>query len=132
MRLSLWILAASILFLATPAASAKDFRPGDLRICGATHCRTLSNSQTRAFGTLLYGSGQVVAAPTPPVGAPVFQVRTKDGPLGVVITATAIRVHGLNCGRFQRGSWYRLPRVLRHLTAGLEPKRLRASAPRSC
>lgn len=121
-----------MLLAATSAASAKDFRPGDLRVCGAIHCRALGKTQTSAFGTLLYASGKVARAPEPPIGAPVIQVRTTDGPLGAVITATAIRVHGLNCGRFRRGSWYRLPPALRHLTTGLEAKRLRASVPPSC
>ena len=52
--------------------------------------------------------------------------------MGVVYTKTAARVHGLNCGRFQRGKWYRLPPSLRGLGTGLKPKRLRAWVPPSC
>ena len=48
------------------------------------------------------------------------------------MNARAIRVHGLRCGRFERGKWYRLSATLRGLTAGLKPKRLSASVPRSC
>jgi hypothetical protein len=122
-----------MLLVVTSAASAKDFQPGDLRICGAVHCRVVTDPvESEAFGNLLYGSGSVMRARTPPVGSPVFQVRTKNGPLGAIITAKSIRVHGLNCGRFQRGRWYRLSPALRHLTTGLRPKRLRASVPRSC
>jgi hypothetical protein len=133
MKTLLSTLAATGLFLAVPAASAKEFQPGDLRLCGATQCRVLKDATTnRRFGEFLYGSGKVTAAPTPRVGSPVFQLRFKEGPAGVVLNETSARVHGLNCGRFRRGRWYRLPKALRGLTAGLRPKRLRASVPRSC
>jgi hypothetical protein len=117
----------------TAAASAKEIGPGELMICGARKCRTVTQpAQVRAFSSLLWGEGRVARAPTPPVGSPVFQLRFKSGPAGAVISATAIRVHGLNCGRFQRDRWYRIPRALRGLTAGLKPKRLRAHVPPSC
>lgn len=66
------------------------------------------------------------------MGSSIYQLRVKDGPLGAIITPTAIRVHGLDCGRFQRGRWYRLPPTLQHLGAGLQAKRLRATVPPSC
>jgi hypothetical protein len=113
------------------AASAKEIPPGSLLICGSTHCRSVTGpADARAFSRLLWGEGRV--ARTPRVGSPVFQLRFRDGPAGAIFTATAIRVHGLNCGRFRRGLWYRLPVRLRGLTAGLEPRRLTASVPRSC
>jgi hypothetical protein len=125
-------LLATALF-ATAAAWAKDIRPGDLRICGATQCRVVNDAaQARAFSELLWGPSPVFRAPTPRVGSPIFQLRFKDGPAGAIISAKAIRVHGLFCGRFQRGKWYRLPASLRGVTAGLEPQRLRAAVPRSC
>jgi hypothetical protein len=115
------------------AASAKEIRPGELMICGAEQCRTVTQpTQARAFSALLWGDGTVARAPTPRVGSPVFQLRFRDGSAGAIITANAIRVAGLNCGRFQRGKWYRLPRALRGLTRGLEPRRLRAAVPPSC
>ena len=118
--------------LLVPAASAKEIPPGGLVICGARHCRVVNEPATRAFSSLLWGPGRVYRAPTPPVGSPIFQLRLGDGPAGVIVNATSFRVHGLYCGRFRRGRWYRLPRALRGLTTGLEPKRLRASVPRSC
>jgi hypothetical protein len=62
----------------------------------------------------------------------MFQLRFEDGPAGAIISATAIRVHGLNCGRFQRGKWYRLPPRLRGLTRGLAPRLLGPRVPHSC
>jgi hypothetical protein len=125
------LLTASLALSA--AAWAKEIRPGDLMVCGATECRTVTQpAQARAFSALLWGDGTVPRAPTPRVGSPVFQLHFRDGPAGAIITAAAVRVAGLNCGRFQRGKWYRLPRALRELTRGLEPRRLRAAVPRSC
>jgi hypothetical protein len=127
----LTLLTASLALSA--AAWAKEIRPGELMICGTRHCRTVTQpAQARAFSTLLWGEGTVPRAPTPRVGSPVFQLRFHNGPAGAIITTTAIRVAGLNCGRFRRGRWYRLPRTLRGLTRGLEPRRLLAAVPRSC
>jgi hypothetical protein len=122
-----------MLLLGTPAASAKDFRPGDLRICGAAHCRVVTeHAQARAFSAFLYGSSRVERVKTPRPGSPVFQLRLRDGFVAALLSANAVRVHGLYCERFQRGHWYRLPPSLRTVAAGLVPKRLRASVPRSC
>src|SRR6266542_5513958 len=77
-------------------------------ICGARLCRAVTEpGQARAFSSLLWGQSRIPRAPTPPVGSPVFQLRFEEGPPAALINATAIRVHGLNCGRFQRGKWYR-------------------------
>jgi hypothetical protein len=128
---ALGVVLASF-FLSTVVAAAKEFPPGELMVCGATQCRTVNSAQSGAFSSLLWGDRPVSRAPAPRVGAPIFQLRFKGGPAGAIVNATAIRVHGLNCGRFQRGRWYRLPKHLRGLTAGLKPKRLRASMPPSC
>ena len=125
-------VAIAVALVVAGIASAKEFPPGELMVCGAKQCRVVTAAQSRAFSALLWGDRAVTRAPTPRVGAPIFQLRFKSGPAGVIISATAIRVHGLNCGRFRRGNWYRLPASLRELSAGLEPKHLRASIPRSC
>jgi hypothetical protein len=131
--MKLYALLVAVGLIACATAWAKEIRPGELRICGQSHCRTVTEPrQARAFSSLLWGDGLVPRAPTPRVGSPVFQLRFKDGPAGAIVNATAIRVHGLNCGRFRRGLWYRLPKLLRGLTRGLEPRRLGAVVPRSC
>jgi hypothetical protein len=131
MKIFIALVVAGLVVCAT--GSAKEIRPGELLICGAKHCRTVMDpAQARAFTALLWGQSPIPRAPTPRVGSPVYRLRTVEGPLGAIINATAIRVHGLNCGRFQRGKWYRLPARLRVLGAGLEPRRLRTEVPRSC
>jgi hypothetical protein len=123
----------SLAFAAAATAVAKEIPPGELHMCGSKHCRVVKDrAQARAFSELLWGDGRIARAPTPRVGSPVFQLRYRTGPAGAIITATSIRVAGLNCGRFQRGKWYRLPRKLRGLTFGLEPRRLTTYVPRSC
>jgi hypothetical protein len=118
--------------LAAAEASAKEFPPGGLMLCGATQCRVVTDAQSRAFSDLLWGDRPVTRTPTPRVGSEIYQLRFRSGPLGAIISPTAIRVHGLRCGRFQRGKWYRLPPALIGVTRGLEAKRLRATVPRSC
>jgi hypothetical protein len=114
-------------------AFAKEIPPGALHVCGAQHCRVVNDpAQARAFSELLWGDGRVVRAPTPRIGSSVYQLRYSTRPAGAIITASSIRVAGLNCGRFQRGKWYRLPPVLRGLGGRLAPRRLRAFVPPSC
>ena len=126
-------LPIALLIFGASAASAKEIPPdAELRVCGARQCRVLTPEQTRAFSALLWGGRPVVPASTPRIGSAVFQLRFEDGPAGVVLNQTAVRVHGLNCGGFRRGVWHRLPVELRGLAAGLTPKRLRSSVPRSC
>ena len=127
-----WLLLALAL-VASATASAKEIGPGELRICGARQCRVVTSpADARAFSALLWGDRPVARAPMPRAGSPVFELRFADGPAGALVSATAIRVHGLNCGRFERGKWYRLPVRLRRLTSGLEARRLRSRVPRSC
>jgi hypothetical protein len=124
------VLASSAVLAAT--ATAKEFPPGGVMVCGATQCRVASDAQSRAFSDLLWGDRPVTLARTPRLGSPIYQLRFKTGPVGAIITATAIRVHGLRCGRFRRGLWYRLPPVLRDAADGLKPKPLRPFIPPSC
>jgi hypothetical protein len=118
--------------LVTASAAAKEFPPGSLMVCGATQCRVVTDAQSLAFSDLLWGDRPVHRAPTPPVGSPIYQLRFRNGPVGAIVGPTAIRVHGLNCGRFQRGRWYRLPAALRGVATALRAKRLGAAVPRSC
>ena len=46
------------------------------------------------------------------------------------------RAYGFNCGRFQRGKWYRVPAraivAFRQLTSGLRPSTVARVPPPSC
>ena len=111
----------AVVLIATPAASAKEIHPGDLLICGARHCRTVTDpAKARAFGALLWGQSRIASAPTPRVGSRVFALRFRDRPRPAIalISATAFRVHSEGprfdhaydvaeraCRRLRRAGW---------------------------
>jgi hypothetical protein len=127
--------------LVVPAGAAKEFDPGDLRICNARRCLPITNRPAlSALGALYYiGTRPPSRAPRAPLGAPSFELRFDNGYVtGIVATARRDRFlsYGVNIGRFEAGRWYRVPRTaareLRRLTAGLRPIPLtRASLARS-
>jgi hypothetical protein len=133
------VVAAAL--LCSAAATAKDFQPGGLRVCDAKRCAVIENREAlRAFSSFFYGDGRATPVPKPRLGAPAFEIRFEDGwPAGLVGSAKLDRslVYGLNCGRFRRGRWYRLParaaREVRRLSAQLTPLRVtRRPPPPSC
>ena len=134
-------LAVIVMLAAVPAASAKGFEPGDLRVCNATRCKPVMYlPAVTALGELYYTSPRPPArAARPRLGAPAFELRFDNGYVtGIVATANLDRFlsYGVNLGRFGAGRWYRVPRQaakqLRRLTAGLVPLRVtQASLARS-
>jgi hypothetical protein len=129
------------MLLTVPAASAKGFEPGDLRICNAKRCvPIMSRPALTALGAFYYiGTKPPRRAPRAHVGAPSFELRFDNGYVtGIVAAAKLDRFlsYGVNIGRFDRGRWYRVPRQaaleLQRLTASLRPMPLtRASLARS-
>ena len=122
-----------------PAAVAKDFRPGDLRVCGRDHCVPLVDKNLlRVLDRFYWGEGSVPRAPRVGLGAPGYELRFKNGyATGMVATARLdrFRSYGVICGRFVRGQWYRFPSraalALRKLTVHLRPLQVKPP-PRSC
>ena len=134
-------LVVAAMFVCCSAATAKDFGPGDLRVCGAKRCVPIENRDAlRAFSAFYYGDGRATVVGRPRLGAPAFEIRFRNGSAaGIVASAKLDRalVYGLNCGRFRRGRWYRLPAratlEVRRLSAQLVPLRVtRRPPPRSC
>ena len=130
------LLAAAAL-AATPAATAKDFGPGDLRVCNAHRCVPIVNRAVLPLLGRFYYSDSHVAhvAPRVRLGAPYFELRFRNGYVtGIVASARLDRFlsYGVNLGRFERGIWYRVPaRVaseLRTLTTGMKPLRVTRAA----
>lgn len=133
------MLAAAVLVVA-PSSSAKEFRPGDVRLCGARQCVPLADRRLlRELSSLIYGEGRPVRVQTLARGVPVLQLRYRNGYVpGLVggVRLDRFRSHGVYCGRFRRGLWYRVPlplaRELRRAAGKLEPLRFTGSVPRSC
>ena len=121
---------------ATPAAVAKDFKPGDLRICNAHRCVPIANRAVLPLLGRFYYSDQVAhVADRPRLGAPAFKLRFRNGYVtGIAASARLDRFlsYGVNLGRFERGVWYKVPaRIaseLRALTAGMKPLRVTKAA----
>jgi len=139
MRSAIAALVVTLVVFGTPAASAKDFEPGDLHVCHHARCVSVTNAYvTRLFSSFYYGDGRVRVAAKPRVGAPAFELRLGSLVLGLAATARLDRVlvYGIYCERFHRGVWYRLParsaQELRRVTTELRPLRFRGIVPRSC
>jgi hypothetical protein len=128
-------LAAAVLLWTGPAG-AKDFKPGDLRICNAKRCVAIADPRILPLvGAFYYRTGSPPAASAPRMGAPMFELRFRNGYVtGIVATARLDRFlsYGVDLERFDKGKWYRVPArlaaELRRLAAPLEPLRLTASA----
>lgn len=127
-------LASALLVL--PSASAKDFGPGDLRVCNATRCVPIVNRAVLPLLGSFYYSGPALAhVRAPALGTPYFELRFRNGyATGIAATARLDRFlsYGVHLERFARNQWYAVPRrlseELRRLTAGLRPLRLTRAA----
>jgi hypothetical protein len=130
----------SAALIGTTAASSKEFGPGDLRLCGEVTCVPVTDRAVLGrLGRFIYAEGRPPLAHSPRVGAPVFALTFRGGYVAGLIGSPRFdrfRSHGVICGRFRRGSWYRVPvRIaseLRALTEQLQPRRLSSTVPRSC
>lgn len=130
-RLTRVVLAAAAC-VAASSASAKDFEPGDLRICNMKRCLPIADVAALETLSKFYYSGPRPRAGRPaPLGAPAFELRFGNGYVtGVVATTRLDRFlsYGVHLGWFGRGTWYRVPdtaaRELRRLTARLTPLRV--------
>lgn len=118
------------LVLAAPAA-AKEFRPGDLRLCTAAACVTVRDQETLdQLSSFVYTGRPPRTAPAPRLGVPYYRLRFSNGyTAGIVATTRLDRwlSYGVYLERFERAQWYRVPprtaRALRALTSDLKPLR---------
>jgi hypothetical protein len=113
-RAHLLSAALALLVLALAAgAAAKDFRPGDLRVCNATRCVAIRRSAAlAAFSSFYYHPGHPSRTARPPLRAPYFELRFPNGYVtGIVATRRFNRFlsYGVNEDRFAGGTWYRVP-----------------------
>jgi hypothetical protein len=132
--LGLAVAAAALALIS--AAAAKDFGPGDLRVCSSKDCVPVTNRQVLPLlGSFYYGGPQPKPVASPRLRSPYFELRFRNGYVtGIVATARLDRFlsYGVYLGRFRRGAWYRVPaplaREFRTLTAPLTPFRLTCAA----
>jgi hypothetical protein len=128
------VVAGALLVL--PSASAKDFGPGDLRVCNQARCVGIVKREVLPLlGSFYYHRPVAAHVRGPRLGAPYFELRFDNGYVtGIVATRRLDRFlsYGVNIGHFERGTWYGLPRRaaanLRRLSADLRPLRLTRAA----
>jgi hypothetical protein len=122
---------------AASVAAAKDFEPGDLRICGPTRCTPLMDAPTlKSLAEFYYGPTSPPVARAPRLGVQAYELRFEGNgyATGIVAGANLDRFlsYGVNLGHFRRGTWYRLPPAtagqLKCRAASLKPYRLTRSA----
>jgi hypothetical protein len=136
MKPTLLVLVALSALLVGPSASAKDFGPGDLRVCNSTRCVAIMNRQVLPqLGSFYYRGPAPARIHRPELGAPYYELRFRNGYVtGIVATRRLDRFlsYGVYLGRFARGRWYavppRLSEELRLLTADLRPLHLTRAA----
>lgn len=120
-----------LVVLALPsAAAAKQFRPGDLKICGRSgRCVAIrSQSVLNAMGAFYYGNGALTEVRAPSNGAPEVQLVFSNGYVSGIAVDGSFLSYGVKMGRFSTGVWYRLPsstsRPLVALSGPVQPLRL--------
>ena len=136
MKAAALVLAAVVGLLALPSASAKDFGPGDLRVCNSTRCVAIVDPDVLPYLGAFYYSGSPLARVRRPVlGAQYYELRFRNGyATGIVATRRLDRFlsYGVHLERFASGTWYAVPRQfsqeLRELTATLRPLRVSRAA----
>jgi hypothetical protein len=136
MRTFLVVLVAALPLLVLPTATAKDFHPGDLRVCNATRCIAIVNRPVLAqLASFYYDGPPPVRVRRPMLGTPYYELRFRNGYVtGIVATRRLNRFlsYGVNVQRFTRNKWYAVPRrtsvELRRLTHALRPYSLTRAA----
>jgi hypothetical protein len=136
MRASLVGLVAASALLVLPSATAKDFGPGDLRVCNATRCVAIvSRDVLPQLGSFYYSGPSPARVRGPALGAPYYELRFRNNYVtGIVATRRLDRFlsYGVHLERFARSTWYAIPRqlseALHRLTVGLRPLRVTRAA----
>lgn len=138
MRATASAAAALLVALAVgvPAAHAKDFRPGDVRVCNAKRCKAIVDPEVLPqLSAFYYSAEQPLTARAPQVGTPYFELRYRNGYVTGIVAGGGLGrflSYGVHLGHFERGQWYRVPAdaalELRELTTGITPLRLTPAA----
>jgi hypothetical protein len=135
-RRLLGVATSAVALGLVPSAAAKDFGPGDLRVCDAKRCVGVRNPHVLPLlGSFYYSGPRPKAAAKPRLRSPYFELRFRNGYVtGIVAKATldCFLSYGVYLERFRHGAWYRVPARLasefRTLTAPLTPFRLTRTA----
>ena len=136
MKALLVLLVPASVLLLLPSASAKNFGPGDLRVCNATRCVPIVKRDVLPLLGSFYYSGPAPAQlRAPALGTPYYQLRFRNNYVtGIVATRHLARFlsYGVHLERFDANIWYAVPRrlsaELQRLTVGMRPLRVTQAA----
>jgi hypothetical protein len=116
----------------TAASAAKEFKPGDLRLCNGNACVKITDQKLLdALGSFIYMGRQPAIVRSPRLGVAYFALEFRNAYVaGILATAKLDRwlSYGVYLGRFARGRWYQVPARaaagMRELAVSLKPLRL--------
>jgi hypothetical protein len=136
MRVFLGFLVVASVLLFLPSAGAKNFGPGDLRVCNATRCVPIVKPDVLPqLGSFYYSGPPPAHIRKPALGAAYFELRFRNNYVtGIVATGRLDRFlsYGVHLERFTANQWYAVPRrlsaELRRLTVGLRPLHVTSAA----
>jgi hypothetical protein len=132
----IWICVTAAALVFTSAAAAKEFKPGDLRLCNAKQCHTIRDqSALNMLASFIYMGAQPAKAYAPRLGVPYLRLRFRNGYVpGIVAGANLDQFlsYGVYLERFRRGVWYSIPprtaHALRKVAGRLFPLALTRAA----
>jgi hypothetical protein len=138
-RVLLGFITATVLcttlWLARPAG-AKDFKPGDIRVCAAAQCMVLRNRQAlNTLGDFYYREARVPkATKAPPSHSRYVELRFPNGYVSGIMAGAHFDhflSYGVNVEQFKARTWYAVPpraaTAIARLAAQLHPRPLPAN-----
>lgn len=101
----------------SPAAAAKVFRPGDVRLCSGQGCVSIKSQPVlTALAAFYYDSShRPVRVGAPTAGTRSFKLEFSNGYVSGIAAGSNLdrfRSGGVNLDQFRNGVWYRLPSVV--------------------
>jgi hypothetical protein len=126
------IVVALVALALALAASAKDFKPGDVRVCSGSNCLVLRcASALNGLSAFYYSAKPLGRATAPARDARYVELRFRNGYVtGIAAGKRYDRFlsYGVNLGHFRARNWYSIPwkvaRAIARLAAELRPKPL--------
>ena len=106
------VAVASVIVFA-PVAAAKDFKPGDLRICTGRSCVSIENQRVLdVIGAFFYERLTPRPVGTPKPGSLSVELRFRNGYVTGVAAGTGFDrflSFGVDLGQFAPRTWYAIP-----------------------
>ena len=138
-RVAFALLAALLLLVLTPAASGrsmKQFKPGDVRVCGVDHCVAIRSQRILdVLANFYYGRPLPSRTPAPHKHSVYLRLVFSDGYVTGIAAGsqfTHFLSFGVNLDQFASRTWYAVPTpvaaelhlVALHLNPGRLPKHI--------